>query len=367
MRIVCTREELQKVVEIAARMSAKNHALPILHTIRIEGLDDGSLDIRATNLELGLITKLKAEVAEPGVVAVPASTLLQTITLIHTPKITLSTKDDVLIVSSTNSRSELKTLSPDDFPPIAHHTEGGVEVDGGLFSLGIRSVGFAASQSSIKPELGAIYIHQRKPKTLTFVATDSFRLAERTIPSASFVPPHPILVPARNALEISRIIDAVGESPSIVIADNQIAFLFPSGAYVVSRTIEGNFPDYEQIIPKEYQAYATALTKDIEHALRATNVFTNKFMQVAFDARVSKSELLLRSENADHGRSEETVRIDGNGSDLTLSFNQHYLMEGVSHIDTESTDLSLAGIGRPLVMKPHESDLFRYLVMPMNK
>lgn len=367
MRIVCIKEDIQKIVEIAARMTAKNHALPILHTIRIEGHTDGTIDIRATNLELGLIVKISADVAEAGVVAVPASTLLQTISLIHSPKITFSTKDDVLVVSSQNGRSELKTLPPDDFPTIAHHTEGGVLVDGGLFSLGIRSVGFAASQSSIKPELGAVYIHQRKPKTLTFVATDSFRLAERTIPSALFVPTHPILVPARNALEIARIIDSVGESPMVVIADNQIAFSFPGGAYVVSRTIEGNFPDYEQIIPKEYQSHATALTKDVEHALRATNVFTNKFMQVAFDAKVSKSALLLRSENADHGRSEETVRVDANGADLVLSFNQHYLMEGVSHIETESIDFSLAGIGRPLIMKPHDSDLFRYLVMPMNK
>jgi DNA polymerase-3 subunit beta len=348
-------------------MSARNHALPILQTIRIEGTNDGHIDIRATNLELGVIIRIEAEVVEPGVIAVPASTLLQTITLIHTPRVTLSTKNDVLVLESHNGRSEIKTLPPNDFPTIAHHTEGGVDVDAKQFSLGIQSVGFAASQSSIKPELGAVYIHQRKPHTLTFVATDSFRLAERTIPSASFVPPHPILVPARNALEIARIIDSVGESPKVVIADNQIAFSFPSGAYVVSRTIEGNFPDYEQIIPKEYQVYATALTKEVEHALRSVNVFANKFMQVALDAKPSTNSLIFRSENADYGRAEETTRIDGNGSDIALSFNQHYLMEGVSHIETESIDLSLAGIGRPLVMKPHETDSFRYLVMPMNK
>ncbi len=367
MRIVCIKEGVQRAIEIAARMSARNHALPILQTIRIEGTADGFIDIRATNLELGVIIRIEAEVAEAGVVAVPAATLLQTITLIHTPKVTFSTKGDVLVIDSHNGHSEIKTLAPTDFPTIAHHTEGGVEVDAKQFSLGIQSVAFAASQSSIKPELGAVYIHQRKPHTLTFVATDSFRLAERTIPCASFVPTHSILIPARNAIEIGRIIDSVGESPKIVVADNQIAFSFPSGAYVVSRTIEGNFPDYEQIIPKEYQVFATALTKDMEHALRSANVFTNKFMQVAIDARPMSNTLTFRSENADHGRTEETMRIDGNGSDITLSFNQHYLMEGVSHIETESVDLSLAGIGRPLVMKPHESESFRYLVMPMNK
>jgi DNA polymerase-3 subunit beta len=137
--------------------------------------------------------------------------------------------------------------------------------------------------------------------------------------------------------------------------------------YLVSRLIEGNFPDYEQIIPKEYQTYVTALVKDLEHSLRSVNIFANKFMQVGLAVAPDKNSITLKSENADHGRAEEVVRVDGHGAELALSFNQQYLMEALGHFAADSVELSLAGIGRPLVIKAKDSDAFRYLVMPMNK
>jgi DNA polymerase-3 subunit beta len=366
MHALCTKEGIQKALEVAVRISARNHSLPILQSVRLEVVD-GALEIRATNLELGFIARIKVDMKEVGVVAVSAQTLLQTITLVTSPTFTLKTQGDMLIVESSQGRSELKTLSAEDFPMISVIDQNGIALDGALFSSGIKNVVFAASQSSIKPELGAVYVYQKKQQSLTFVATDSFRLAERSIPLASTTLPHAILIPQRNAIEIARTIDAQNESPIVHITENQIAFSFPSGLYLVSRLIEGNFPDYEQIIPKEYQTYTTVLCKDLEHSLRSVNIFANKFMQVGLVVKPTEGTLVLKSENAEHGRAEEVVRVESHGSELALSFNQQYLIEALGHFAADSLELSLAGIGRPLVMKAKDSDAFRYLVMPMNK
>lgn len=366
MHALCTKENLTKVLEIAVRISARHHSLPILQAVRIEAKDT-VLEIRSTNLEIGLIAKIDAEVKEVGVVAVSAQTLLQILTITISSAVTLKTKNEILLVELGRAKSELKTYTLDDFPTITQIDTVGIKIEGALFSSGIKNVVFAASQSSIKPELGAVYVYQKKPHTLTLVATDSFRLAERQVPMPTFTLNHPLLIPQKNALEIARTIDTLNESPLLHITENQIALSFPSGVYLVSRLIEGNFPDYEQIIPKEYQTYATVLLKDFERGLRSTNIFANKFMQVSLDIQPDAHLLTLRAENTDSGRAEEAMHVEGNGAELVLSFNQQYLVESLGHFTTDSIEFSLAGIGRPLVIKGKSDDTFRYLVMPMNK
>ncbi len=366
MEAVCKKEDIAKVLDIAVRVASKNSTLPILSTIRIEA-KAGVLELRATNLEIGLIAEVPSTITTEGVVAVPAQILLQTISLISYPSLTLKTEGDILSIITDRSRSKLKTLPIDDFPTITSVSATPAAIDGKLLSLGIKSVVFAASQSSIKPELGAVYIHQKKQHTLTFVATDSFRLAEKTISANGVVLEHGLLIPQKNALEIARTIDVVNEQPTISFTTNQISVSFPSRIQLISRLIEGTFPDYEQIIPKEYQTHCTLLLKDLEHALRKTNIFTNKFMQVTLALDQDAGTITLASENTESGTTEEEIRADIEGVGLKLSFNQHYLTDALPHTPSDSLLASFGGIGRPLVITPHGDTTFRYLVMPMNK
>lgn len=366
MKAVCRKDELLKALDIAVRIAAKHHTLPILSTVRIE-VRDGQVELRATNLEIGCIARIKAEVSEDGIVSVPVQTLLQTVTLIPGASLTLRKEEGVLCVDSERSKSRLKTQNADEFPTIAPITGTTTEIDGKAFSSGIKSVAFAASQSSIKPELGAVYIYQKKQHTITLVATDSFRLAEKTVSAGSLSLEQGFLIPQKNALEIARTIDTLNESPRMTVANSQIGFTFPSGVEIISRLIEGVFPDYEQIIPKEYQSHATFLLRDFEHALRKTNIFANKFLQVAFSLTPMEGVILLKSENNDAGMTEETMRVDAEGAPLSLSFNQQYIVESLSHIASDSIEAHFGGIGRPLVMNGHNESSFRYLVMPMNK
>ena len=181
MHITTDTKNLKQILETVSRVSTKHVTLPILQCVLLE-VKNSTLSIKATNLEIGIEGTIPVTTEEDGVVAVPAHIFLQTITLISQPTITLITEGDVLVVESKSSRTEIKSIASADFPHIPQITSNPITIQGALFALGIKTTAFTASQSSIKPELGSIYIHQKKDHALTFVATDSFRLMEKTIP-----------------------------------------------------------------------------------------------------------------------------------------------------------------------------------------
>ena len=127
----------------------------------------------------------------------------------------------------------------------------------------------------------------------------------------------------------------------------------------------GSFPDYEQIIPKEYSTHSVVLKSDLLQAFKKTQVFLNKFMQVTLG--ITQSEITIASQNGDIGSTIDSIQAQTEGSDLTLNFNQQYVMDPLSHISDDSVILHFAGIGRPLVMEGMNDKTLRYLVMPMNK
>ena len=303
---------------------------------------------------------------EVGTIAIPATTFLQSVQYINQSDVTLRVEEGVLLIESNQTNTSIKSISADEFPNI-HHLEGGkITLNRPLFALGIKTTAFAASQSSIKPELGSVFIQQKKEHSLTFVSTDSFRLMEKTVPQKGVILNHSFLVPQKNAVEIARICDLLISDPVLVVTENQCALDFVSeGVYLTSRLVSGSFPDYEQIIPKEYVTKATLLKNDLQNAFKKTSVFLNKFMQVSLT--LTDKTVSVSSQNNEVGHITDTINAVIAGDELTLNFNQHYVIEPLSHITDESLLLNFAGIGRPLVITGASDTSLRYLVMPMNR
>jgi DNA polymerase-3 subunit beta len=364
MHITTNREALLERLELAGRVSTKHITLPVLQCVLLEAASS-HLFVRATNLEIGIESSLEAKVEEEGSIAVPASVLLQTIQYMSVKEITLRSEEQVLVVEGDGSQTHIKTVPHEEFPHIPQITEKGQAINRELFALGIKTAAFAASVSSIKPELGSIYILQKKEHALTFVATDSFRLMEKTVSQKGFILNDPLLIPYKNALEIARICETQTGEAELRINENQCALSFTSGVYVTSRLTAGSFPDYEQIIPKEYATHVTLLRSDLESAFKKTNVFLNKFLQVSL--YVTERSMTVSANNGEVGTTTESISAQKTGEDLTLNFNQRYLSEPLSHIPDESITLHFAGIGRPLVIEGVNDKTLRYLVMPMNK
>ncbi|KKT78007.1 MAG: polymerase III subunit beta protein [Parcubacteria group bacterium GW2011_GWF2_44_8] len=365
MEIIVPHAQLIKSLELITKISTKHVTLPVLQCVLITVTED-KIVCKATNLELSIEVVLPGRVQEVGTIAIPAATLLQSIQYISQSDVTLRTEDGVLLIESKQTNTSIKSISADEFPNI-HHLEGeGIQLNRSLFALGIKTSAFAASQSSIKPELGSVFIQQKKEHSLTFVSTDSFRLMEKTVPQKGVILQHSFLVPQKNAIELARICDLLQTDPLLVVTENQCALSFTDeGVYITSRLVSGSFPDYEQIIPKEYVTKATLLKNDLQNAFKKTSVFLNKFMQVSLT--VTDKTVTISSQNNEVGHITDTINAVVNGDELSLNFNQQYVIEPLSHITDESIILNFAGIGRPLVITGASDTSLRYLVMPMNR
>lgn len=364
MHIEVKTAEFQKVLEIVCRVSTKHVTLPVLQCLYIEAKEN-TISISATNLEIGITTSLSGTVHASGEVSVPAHTLQRLVSLYTQNKITFCLEDGVLVVKSGNGETSIKTIAHDEFPTIPQLDGVGKRVNRGTFTLGLKSVSFAASLSSIKPELGSVYIYQKKEDTLTFVATDSFRLMEKTVAQSNVTLDESILIPQKNAVEITQIFDRCDGDPELLLNENQCAFRFENGLYLTTRLTSGSFPDYEQIIPKEYSTTATLLKDDLVHAFRKSDIFLNKFSQVRL--HISDNSIHITAESGETGMTTESIQASVDGEELSLSFNQRYLTDALSHFVDDSVILSCAGVGRPMVITGVGDGSIRYLVMPMNK
>ncbi|MEZ4103874.1 MAG: DNA polymerase III subunit beta [Candidatus Paceibacterota bacterium] len=366
MEIIISHPQLIKTLELISRISTKHVTLPVLQCALLNVEEDKIL-IKATNLELSIEVTIPGKVNETGTIAVPMATLLQSIQYINNQsEITLKDEDGVLVVESKQTNSSIKSIPYEEFPNIYRLQGEGVKITRSLFALGIKTTAFAASVSSIKPELGSVYIQQKKEHSLTFTSTDSFRLMEKLVPQKGVVLDNSFLVPQKNAIELARVCDLLDSNPTLVVTENQCSLDFvEEGVYLTSRLVSGSFPDYEQIIPKEYVTHTTVLKSDLLNAFKKTSVFLNKFNQVSL--ALSQNELIISSQNNEIGHVTDTIKAVIEGEELSLNFNQQYLIEPLSHISDDSVILHFAGIGRPLVITGVSDNTLRYLVMPMNR
>lgn len=364
MKITLDQKDFHGRLEMVGRVSTKHLTLPVLQCVYLEAKEDYIL-LRATNLEIAIEAKVQAKVFENGVVAVPASVLLQTIGLNTEKTITLRVEDGGLVVEASGSETLIKTIPHEEFPSIPKVEGRGQTINNHLFSLGIKSTAFAASVSSIKPELGSVYIFQKKEHSLTFVATDSFRLMEKSVPQKGVVFDSSVLLPQKNAIEIARTLDSVSSDPVCRFNENQFSLEFTEGVYITSRLISGSFPDYEQIMPKEFATKVTLLKEDLVRAFKKSSIFLNKFSQVGL--YITKGSLTVSAVGGELGTTTESLKAETEGDELTLNFNQRYLSEVLSHMVDDSIVLQFSGVGRPVVVKGVSDSSVRYLVMPMNK
>ena len=363
MHINIKTQELREMLETVSRVSTKHPTLPILQCVYVEGKENGDIVYKATNLEIGVEGTLHGKVEEAGIMAVPAHILLQTISLINHPEVSLIAKEGMVIITTKTSKTSIATLPAEDFPNLPVIEGEAHSISGKNFAYGIKTVAFAASLNSIKPELGCVYIYQKKENTLTFVATDSFRLAEKTVPMAGVIFSTHILIPAKNALELARIAEGMSNDPKLTLSENQCVLTWEE-IQITSRSVVGSFPDYNQIMPKEFSSHATILVQDVVNALRRTNVFLNKFSQLSLS--LTQGSLHLFSKG-DTGMTEDTILVAQEGVDIAISVNQKYLQDILTYITDDSLTIHFTGIGRPMVLEGVYDKSLRYLVMPMNR
>jgi DNA polymerase-3 subunit beta len=366
MKIECIKEQLEEALGKADKIAGKNSSLPILSGFLLEA-EGTSLTVKSTNLDIGLSVTIPVKVSEPGQVAVPAhvtSAFISSLTKDRT--ITLTTKDQVLEIKTASTKTSIKTLPTEEFPVIPEISQDSAfSMPVRDFIFGIRSVIYAAATGSIKPELSSIaVIHE--DDHLVFAATDSFRLAEKKIRIKKMPHFKQILIPQKNALEIVKIFDRGEEELDISISEHQIA-LRSGGIYLVSRIIEGVFPDYRQIIPKEKTSTVTLLKQDLMNSLKSSLIFSDSFNQLTLKLSPGEKSFEIETKNSTVGENIHKVEAVVEGKDLSINVNHRYFTDCFQSITTDSLTLAFTGPAKPIVIQGVGDTSFLYLVMPMNQ
>jgi DNA polymerase-3 subunit beta len=366
MKIECVLEKLHTAVSKAEKIVGKNTNLPVLSCLLFE-TNNNNLIIRSTNLDLGLEITIPVKTKTPGKVAIPAGILnsfLNTIT--QDKNITLEVEDQVVKINTENHEAIIKTISSEDFPTIPTFH------DGTLFSInskdlqnGIKSVLYSSSLSNIKPELASVFIHPQENECV-FVATDSFRLAEKKIKIKKGSHISSLLIPFKNAADILKIIDVVDDEITIHATKNQISFSF-GDFYLVSRVIDGVFPDYQQILPKGSTTKVTVLKQDLLDTLKISNIFSDAFNQIHITVGNNEKFITLETKNMHVGGTKNKIPATLEGEAIDVNFNYKYISDCLQSITSESVTLLFNGVSRPLVIKGGSDSTFTYLVMPMNR
>lgn len=365
MKMSTTKEKLLQAVLLTERLTEKKESIPLLSCVHIECGKD--CVISATNLEAGIEVTVPGEISEKGIVAVPANVLSQTIRSISGDKITLKTDDNNLLIESRGTKTLIKAIPHDDFPKLSLHSkEKKISLSRESLLHGISMVSYAASPSMIRPELGSVYISIKSGSIIT-VATDSFRLAEKKIPSAAGKNDAEILLPIKHTSELVYLLEHTdSDQIDIAIDDSQVIVESP-GIIYTSRVVDSVFPNYKEIIPKTFNTEATILKNDFTEMLRKARVFSGTDQHIGLHVYPKKKIFSATARSSNVGEMSDSIDAALSGEDMDINFHIGYLSDCLSSINSESITLKFSSIGRPLIIQGVSDSSFTYLVMPLNK
>lgn len=378
MKFSCTRDNLYQGLSIVSHGTGKNVNLPILQNVLIKA-EGGTISLTTTNLEIATNCAVRGKVDEPGEFTVPAKLFFDYVSLLPNENILITTDGTVLAVACGNNKTKINGLSSTDFP-LVPHVQGDqayqIPVEG--LRQALSRVLFAVATNEARPELTGVSIEIRPTQTgaeAVFAATDSYRLAEAIVPlPGQSLTERKMIIPAKTLGEVNRILsvfrDSV-EAPSTIVlglSENQALFSYGS-VELVSRTIEGNYPDYRQIIPQQFQTQSVLDREDFTKAVKTASLFSkNGLFDVTLTFSPPEKQLEVKSLDADRGENVAScgAEINGVGNNVTLNF--RYLLDGLAAVGTERVQFQMIDASNPCILKAQEDGMaYVYIIMPIKQ
>ena len=366
MRVQLKKRDLKNKITLLERVVGRNLSLPILSFIVLEA-KDAKLILKATNLDVGVEMSIPVKIEKQGSVAVPGKLIGGYLNSVGDDDlVTLDVVGNNLSVSTKKYSAIIKTNTTDDFPLIPKTTSKEKHtIPSYVFVEGLKSVVFAASTSDIKPEIASVCVYPQK-NSIIFVATDSFRLAEKTIKTNKEYSFTPILIPLKNTTEIIKFFEGVDGDIVLFFEKNQL-MLVSNDIYFVTRLTDGTYPNYKQIIPLKFKTNTTVQKNEISEALKISNVFLDDFNRITIRILVDDSIMEIESKKQDYGENTSRIEAHTNGDVVEMGFNHRYFSEGLQTIPEEKISLKFNEHHKPMVISGATDPTFIYLVMPVTR
>lgn len=362
MKIICTQENLRTGLSTVSRIITSSNTLPILNNLLLK-TENGLLKVSSTNLEISIHTIVRCKVEDPGEVCVPAKIFSDLVNTLPNRNITLTAGEGVLKVEVEKHSASVKTLPSDDFPSIPAVDSGNkITFASSVLKGSLEEVVFAASHNETQPEISGVLIKPAKTGC-TFVATDRYRLAERKL-SMSAPDTGQVIVPLRTSLEIIKSLASGPETVDMVLGENQI--LFDVGdTQIISRVIDGQYPDYEQIIPNQFGTTVYINRLELLGALKTSSIFSQGSNSVRLEVDESGSQIIISSGSQDVGESTVAVAAEISGPGVSVLFNHRYILDMLNASSAERMLVKINSDSLPVVFSEDNNSEYLYLVMPI--
>ncbi len=367
MKFTCTQENLSKGLTLVSRAASRNVTLPILNNVLLVA-EQNSIQLQTTNLELAVSVTIRGKIESPGRYTVQSRLLAEFMSFLEHENITLELTDAGLVVTSGHSHTTIKGLPADEFPVLPKVS------DGQQFSLPanelqrmLEGVVFAAANDESRPEISGIYL-QAQESRITVAATDSYRLAERHGKALS-APTQPVAVilPSRTAQELLRNLPGDATEVKISAGETQISFQLET-TEIVSRLIEGRYPDYQNIVPKQFSTKITASRDALTSNIRAASLFCKPGIHdLTVRVDEGKKSLFLQAANTQVGEHESSMPAEYEGQPQEVVFNYRYLLDGLQSLHGEEITIELTDAQSPGVLRASGQADDLYLLMPIRQ
>lgn len=362
MKFFTSKTNFYRILGLIERISGKSSALPILSSVLIKA-ENGKVYITSTNLEVGLEMVVHAKTEKNGVVVVPTKTLLPLFSSISDETITLDGSESLLRIISQSSSTSVKCLPAEEFPILPRiKKENAFIVSSHTLVSAFRDTLGAVSTSYTRPELASVYMFSKGKTALTFVATDSFRLAEEKVDVKT--EECSLLIPYKNAQELLRVLEDIDDDVEIIYNKNQVVFQTKE-MYFVSRLTEGEFPNYHSIIPEAFGTQIVIEKNQLQNAVRAASVFSSRLSDVLVKVIAKEGVIEIRSHNTESGEHSSLCRGKVSGEDIESTFNYSYLLEALRSISREKIFMGFNGSSKPVLLRGEGDQNYLHLVMPM--
>ncbi|MBI4994497.1 DNA polymerase III subunit beta [Candidatus Peregrinibacteria bacterium] len=366
MRLTCSRKNLNFALGIVGLAVSPSTTLPVLNNILIKAADK-KLFFFATNLEIAISYSVPVDVKNEGAITVPAKLIANYIAFLEDEEVEMRLEEGMtLAIKTKTSQTKIKGISPDEFPLIPKiEKETIIELAAKDLAETIDYTVFSAAATGTRPILAGVYLRAEKD-TLKAVATDSFRLAEKkTKLSKKTEKPTECIVPIRTMLELNRVLGFGYKNETVLvhISKNQILFTL-NGVELISRLIEGKFPDYEKIIPK---ATRTKIEADVNHLVMATkrvSLFAKENNNSIKLTATNNGKLQIATDETRIGEEKAELDIKIQGENNKIALNSQYLLDVLTKLK-EKVNIEMDEKLTPVVIKPGKKEDYLYIIMPL--
>jgi len=365
MRLTCSQKDLANALNITNKAVGLSNTLPVLNNVLVRA-ESKKLFFTTTNLEIAINYWIDADIKNEGEITIPSKLLTNYVGYLKDTEVKLSVEEgDSVLLETNDSKTKIKGIPSSEFPSIPTvEKEGGFLVTVKDLSSAIAHVAFASAVNTTRPILSGIYILVEKNE-LIMVATDSYRLAEKKLKVNDVSGEISCIVPNKTITELGMILGLVKEDSNVevIVSKNQIYFGVDK-IKITSRLIDGQFPNYQQVIPKTSKTKTILNSSELSLALKRINLFAKENNNKVL-IKINPSELIITTDTTQYGVGEVEIKTKSEGGSNEIALNSQFMLDVLANIGPNDVVLELGEKTSPAIIRISGKEDYVHIIMPL--